>query len=172
MPIGGRLFDKIGARPLAFVGLSIITVTLFLLSGISVTTNLSLIMTYLGFLGFGMGLTMMPLNTHVLNAAPREWVGSVTSLTAAAQQVVVSFAIAGMTGYLTSQIAVHMGALKAGSNPLTAAVSGFDDVFFLSGCIGVVGILMSIILRKPKLSAGDPSSGEGQKADAAMMMGH
>ncbi len=55
---------------------------------------------------------------------------------------------------------------------MTAAVLGFDDVFFLSGCIAVVGVLMSIILRKPKLSANDSSSEEGQKADAAMMMGH
>ena len=171
MPIGGKLFDKIGARPLAFVGLSIISITLFLLAGITVTTSLPIIMMYLAFLGFGMGLTMMPLNTHVLNAAPREWVGRVTSLTAAAQQVVVAFAIAGMTGYLTSQIAVHMGEMSAGSNPLAAAVLGFDDVFFLSGCIAVVGVVLSIILRKPKLSSEEPLE-DGQKADPAMMMGH
>jgi EmrB/QacA subfamily drug resistance transporter len=35
MPIGGRLFDKIGARPLAITGLSIITAALFMLSRIS-----------------------------------------------------------------------------------------------------------------------------------------
>lgn len=172
MPLGGKLFDKIGARPLAFVGFSIITFTLFLLSGITLTTSLSVIMLYLGLLGFGMGIAMMPLNTHVLNAAPRDLVSRVTSLTAAAQQVVVAFAIAGLTGYLTSQITVHMGKMSAGSNPLSAAVLGFDDVFFLSAWLGVLGVLMSIILRKPKLSSSDSSSEESQKADAAMMMGH
>lgn len=105
MPLGGRLFDKIGARPLAFVGLGIISGALFILSSITAATGLGLIITALIMMGLGMGLSMMPLNTHVLNAAPRKLVGRVTPLTAAAQQVVVSFAVAGLTGFLTSRIA-------------------------------------------------------------------
>ncbi|NUU62243.1 MDR family MFS transporter [Paenibacillus agri] len=170
MPIGGRLFDKIGARPLAFVGLTIISVALFMLSGITMDTALPQIMVYLFMMGLGMGLTMMPLNTHVLNSAPREWVGRVTPLTAAAQQVVVSFAVAGMTGYLTSQVTTHMGEMGKGGNPLAASVLAFNDVFFLAGCIAVAGVVISIILRKPKVATANP--GEGDKADAAMMMGH
>lgn len=169
MPLGGRLFDKIGARPLAFVGLSIISAGLFLLSGLTVDTPLPQVMIYLFMMGLGMGLSMMPLNTHVLNSAPREWVGRVTPLTSAAQQVVVSFAVAGMTGYLTNRIAFHMGALGKGGNPLVQSVLGFNDVFFLSGCIAVAGVALSIILRKPKV-AGDPKG--GKDADPAMMMGH
>ncbi|NQX44133.1 multidrug efflux MFS transporter [Paenibacillus tritici] len=171
MPLGGRLFDRIGARPLVFVGLSIISTALFLLSGVTVDTSLPVIMLSLVMMGLGMGLSMMPVNTHVLNSAPREWVGRVTPLTAAAQQVVVSFAVAGMTGYLTSQIAVHMGEMAAGSNPLAAAVQGFDDVFFLSACIAVAGVVLSLILRRPKTAGAAPSPEEPQ-TDAAMMMGH
>ncbi|WP_405112578.1 DHA2 family efflux MFS transporter permease subunit [Paenibacillus sp. FSL K6-1217] len=171
MPLGGRLFDRIGARPLVFVGLSIISTALFLLSGVTVDTSLPVIILSLVMMGLGMGLSMMPVNTHVLNSAPREWVNRVTPLTAAAQQVVVSFAVAGMTGYLTSQIAVHMGAMTAGSNPLAAAVQGFGDVFFLSGCIAVAGVVLSLILRRPKASGAAPSP-EEQQTDAAMMMGH
>lgn len=171
MPLGGRLFDKIGARPLVFVGLSIISTALFLLSGVTVDTSLPIIMLCLVMMGLGMGLSMMPVNTHVLNSAPREWVNRVTPLTAAAQQVVVSFAVAGMTGYLTSQITVHMGKMAAGSNPLAAAVQGFGDVFFLSGCIAVAGVVLSLILRRPKPAGAAPSP-EEQQTDAAMMMGH
>lgn len=78
MPLGGRLFDKIGARPLVFVGLSIISTALFLLSGVTVDTSLPIIMLCLVMMGLGMGLSMMPVNTHVLNSAPREWVNRVT----------------------------------------------------------------------------------------------
>ncbi|WP_082451764.1 DHA2 family efflux MFS transporter permease subunit [Paenibacillus ihuae] len=171
MPIGGRLFDKIGARPLLFVGLSIISTALFMLSGITTDTRLPLIMFWLFMMGLGMGLSMMPVNTHVLNSAPREWVGRVTPLTAAAQQVVVSFAVAGMTGYLTSQISVHTKELTEGGNPLAAAVLGFNDVFFLSACIAVAGVVISLILRKPK-QLQQKASADGQKPDPAMMMGH
>ncbi|WP_410511137.1 MDR family MFS transporter [Paenibacillus sp. BR2-3] len=171
MPLGGRLFDKIGARPVAFVGLTFISTSLYLLSGITVDTSLPIIVMCLALLGLGMGLSMMPLNTHVLNSAPREWVGRVTPLTAAAQQVVVSFAVAGMTGYLTSQIDVHMGEMTEGGNPLVSAVMGFNDVFFLSAFIAIAGVVMSLILRKPKMEDLTPSK-EAKKADPAMMIGH
>ncbi|MDQ0194343.1 DHA2 family efflux MFS transporter permease subunit [Paenibacillus wynnii] len=171
MPLGGRLFDKIGARPLAFVGLSVISTALYLLSGITVDTSLPVIMMCLALMGLGMGLTMMPVNTHVLNSAPREWVGRVTPLTTAAQQVVVSFAVAGMTGYLTSQIDFHMSGLKEGSNPLIAAVQGFNDVFLLASFIAMAGIVLSLILRKPKMQPLNVSQ-ETKKVDPAMMIGH
>ncbi|WP_025692809.1 DHA2 family efflux MFS transporter permease subunit [Paenibacillus zanthoxyli] len=170
MPLGGRLFDRIGARPLAFVGLSIISTALFLLSNITVETSLPSIMVCLGLMGLGMGLTMMPVNTHVLNAAPRHLVGRVTPLTTAAQQVVVSFAVAGMTGYLTTQINEHTAAAGKGGNPLVAAVMGFDDVFFLSACIAAAGVVISLILRKPK--TGSSNEGEVQQEDAALLPGH
>ncbi|MDT3426710.1 EmrB/QacA subfamily drug resistance transporter [Paenibacillus forsythiae] len=170
MPLGGRLFDKIGARPLAFVGLSIISTALFLLSNITIETSLPSIMVCLGLMGLGMGMTMMPVNTHVLNAAPRHLVGRVTPLTTAAQQVVVSFAVAGMTGYLTTQITEHMAAAGKDGNPLVAAVMGFDDVFFLSACIAAAGVVISLILRKPKIN----SSGEGNASqeDGVLLPGH
>ncbi|SET37831.1 DHA2 family efflux MFS transporter permease subunit [Paenibacillus sp. NFR01] len=172
MPIGGRLFDKIGARPLAFVGLSIISGGLYLLSGISADTTLPFIMMCLAMMGLGMGLTMMPVNTHVLNSAPREWVGRVTPLTTAAQQVVVSFAVAGMTGYLTNRIAAHTAAAAGnGGNPLVAAVQGFNDVFLLSSCVAIGGIVLSLILRRPKAAASAQKQDDPQ-ANAAMMAGH
>ncbi|MCJ8011791.1 multidrug efflux MFS transporter [Paenibacillus sp. KQZ6P-2] len=170
MPIGGKFYDKYGARPVAFIGLIIIAVMLFLLGHIDANTSLSTIMPILGGMGFGMGLSMMPLNTHVLNAAPRQIVSRVTSLTSALQQVVVSFAVAGMTGYLTSRVTHHMTEAGKGANPLTAAVSGFDDVFYLSACLAVVGVALCLILRKPKETA--VGSEEEGNPDPSLMIGH
>ncbi|CAH1216735.1 Putative multidrug resistance protein MdtD [Paenibacillus plantiphilus] len=171
MPISGRLFDKIGARPLAFAGLSIISVSLFILSGISVDTSLWVIILCICTIGLGMGFSMMPLNTHVLNAAPRQLVSRVTPLTTAAQQVVVSFAVAGLTGYLTSQITSHATSGGANANPLSAVVAGYGDTFFLSACIVTAGVALSLILRKPKQQEEDGTAG-GDIPDPAMMAGH
>lgn len=171
MPISGRLFDKIGARPLAFAGLSVISVSLFILSGISADTSLWVIIVCICTLGLGMGFSMMPLNTHVLNAAPRRLVSRVTPLTTAAQQVVVSFAVAGLTGYLTSQINAHKASAGANANPLNAVIAGYGDTFFLSACIVTAGVALSLILRKPKQQEEDGSVG-GDTPDPAVMMGH
>jgi hypothetical protein len=64
-----------------------------------------------------------------------------------------------------------MGKMAAGSNPLAAAVQGFNDVFFLSACIALGGVVLSLILRKPKV-APSADSAEGQKIDQPIMMGH
>ncbi|MDR0268526.1 DHA2 family efflux MFS transporter permease subunit [Paenibacillus sp.] len=170
MPIGGRFFDKYGARPVAFIGLIIIATALFSLSRIHADTSLYVIMPLLGIMGLGMGLSMMPLNTHVLNAAPRQWVNRVTPLTSALQQVVVSFAVAGMTGYLTSRINVHMSEVGQGSNPLATTMLGFNDVFLLSAWLAVAGVALCLILRRPKEMV--VGSGEKGKQDPSPMIGH
>ena len=51
----------------------------------------------------------------------------VTPLTTAAQQVVVSFAVAGLTGYLTSQITSRDASDGTDANPLSAVVAGYGD---------------------------------------------
>ncbi|WP_127493829.1 DHA2 family efflux MFS transporter permease subunit [Paenibacillus glycanilyticus] len=169
MPIGGRLFDKIGARPLAIVGLALVSGAMFLLHNIALDTKLIMVLIPLFMIGCGMGLSMMSLNTHVLNSAPRHLVTRVTPLTTAAQQVVTSFAVAGLTGYMTTRAADHMKTLGANGNPVDAAVSAYSDTFLLSFCLVLFGILFSLFLRKPKPQKEVP---DVEQVDPAMMMGH
>lgn len=171
MPISGRLFDKIGARPLAFSGLAVVSISLFILSRISLDTSLWVIILCICIMGLGMGFSMMPLNTHVLNSAPRRLVSRVTPLTTAAQQVVVSFAVAGLTGYLTSQITSHAASAGADANPLNAVVAGYGDTFFLSACLTTAGFALTLLLRKPKQQEEDRTAG-GDNPDPAAMIGH
>ncbi|MFC5527944.1 DHA2 family efflux MFS transporter permease subunit [Cohnella yongneupensis] len=169
MPIGGKLFDKIGARPLAIVGLSLVAGALFLLHNITVDTKLFMIMIPLFMIGSGMGLSMMSLNTHVLNSAPRHLVTRVTPLTTAAQQVVTSFAVAGLTGFMTTRLNDHLASGGANVDKVAAAVSAYSDTFYLGFGLTLFGILFSLILRKPKPQ---PEPEGTDKVDPAMMMGH
>jgi len=157
MPIGGRLFDKIGARPLAATGLGLVAAGLFWLSNVSVHTDLAEIMIPLAMMGAGMGLSMMPLNTHVLQAAPRELVSRVTPLTSAGQQVMVSFAVAGLTGFLTSRLTHYVA---ANHSPVTASVAAFGDTYLLATAIAVAGFLVSFIVQRPKSQEGLSASPE------------
>ncbi|MDB5056339.1 MAG: transporter, partial [Bacilli bacterium] len=97
MPVGGKLFDKFGARPVSIVGMIIISAALYMLSRISLDTSIGMIITSIIMMGAGMGLSMMAINTHVLQSVPKKLVTRVTPLTTAAQQVVLSFAVAGLT---------------------------------------------------------------------------
>jgi EmrB/QacA subfamily drug resistance transporter len=113
MPIGGRLFDRIGARVPVILGLVLVTVSTWFLAQITATTTGEDLRWVLAMRGAGMGLMMMPLSTHILNSAPRNLVSRVTSLTSALQNVVGSLAIAGLATILQNQVAAHMATARS-----------------------------------------------------------
>ena len=147
IPISGMLFDKIGAKVLVVIGITVATIVLFMLSKVSGVTSVSYILICLISLGVGSGLIMMPLNSHLLQVAPKDLISRVTPLIAVFEQVIFSFAIAGMTGFLTSRMAYH---LANTNNKLNATISSFDNTFLLCACIAFIGIILSIFIRNPK----------------------
>ncbi len=171
MPISGKLYDKFGARPLAIVGLAIVTGTLFTLSHLSIDSSKTFFILCQISMGLGMGTTMMALNTHVLQSAPRELVNRVTPLTSAMQQIMVSFAVAGMISFLTSRSTHYMSTIKDPADinaKLNAMVSSFGDTFLLASGIAIIGWLIAWTLKRPKMQ----KTGEGNQPNAAMMSGH
>lgn len=150
MPMAGKLFDKVGARPPLVAGMTLMSIALFTMSFVRIGTPLFLIMIVLFLMGSGMGLSMMSLNTHVLNATPKHLVSRVTPLTSASQQVIASFAVAGFTGYLSSRMTSNLPSNPVGTNPLESHAASFADTFFLAACIACMGLILSLFLRKPK----------------------
>ncbi|QGG54959.1 DHA2 family efflux MFS transporter permease subunit [Paenibacillus sp. B01] len=164
MPIGGRLYDKVGARPLVMTGMALVSVAAFLLSGIEADTGVGSLILPLALIGAGMGLSMMPLNTHIIQSAPAQLVGRVTSLTAAAQQVVSSFAIAGLSTYLTGRIKDNGPEL--GAQPAELLSASYGDTFALLIWIAATGVVLGFLLSRPK-----PQEGAAPSSEPGMMMG-
>ncbi|SIR35075.1 drug resistance transporter, EmrB/QacA subfamily [Paenibacillus sp. RU4T] len=167
MPIGGRLYDRIGARPLVISGLTLITGAAFLFSRITVDTGVSGMILPLVLLGAGMGISMMPLNTHIIQSAPAHLVGRVTSLTAALQQVVSSLAIAGLSTYVTSRIKHY--APELGQDPHKLLTASYGDTFAILIWVAVLGVLVGFLLNKPKPQKG--ADGSELNPEPQMMMG-
>jgi EmrB/QacA subfamily drug resistance transporter len=172
MSIGGTLFDKFGARPLTLAGFSIIAGALYMLSHIGSGTPLFMVILSLMMIGAGMGLTGMTLNTHVLNSAPRRLVSRVTPLMMATLQVVTSFAVAGLTGFLTFRTTEHVADIGQNGNPIEAVVSAYGDTFLLSAGLAIIGVAISIILRKPRVEPVDELNPDSNKSDPSLMIGH
>ncbi|MFD0672737.1 DHA2 family efflux MFS transporter permease subunit [Cohnella sp. GCM10027633] len=166
MPIGGKLFDKFGARAVSVIGIGLIGAGLFYMSQIQADSGAGYVITATMIMGVGMGLSMMPVNTHILKVAPRRLVGRVTPLISAAQQVVVSFAVAGLSSYLFSRLGDHMTESKG--DEAVSLVAAYGDTFFMAGGIAAVGAVLALLLRKPKVAEDD-----GEDAvNAPIMMGH
>lgn len=70
-PITGRIFDRIGARWLAFTGLVIITATSLGLSFLNPSTSFMYITILYSVRMFGLSMVMMPASTAGLNQLPK-----------------------------------------------------------------------------------------------------
>ena len=66
-PITGKIFDKIGARPLAITGLAIVTSMAFLFSNFTATTSFTYMTVIYAILMFRISLVRKPVMTAGLN---------------------------------------------------------------------------------------------------------
>jgi EmrB/QacA subfamily drug resistance transporter len=159
MQIGGRAFDRVGARPPAVLGMTLVGGGMWLLSRLNGGTSGTDLALPLVLLGAGMGSMMMALNTHVLNSAPRELVGRVTSLTGALQNVVASLAIATFATVLQMRLPVHAAeaARVAAGQPSSslmadAAALAFGDVYRTALVVVCAAWVLAWTLRRPQLA--------------------
>ncbi|OPH58960.1 MFS transporter [Paenibacillus ferrarius] len=158
MPIGGYLFDKIGVRWLVVVGLSLVSGAIFQYSHVNLTTEGSDLILPLIMAGAGMGLMMMPLNSHLIKKAPQDLVSRVTSLTSAMQQVINSFAVATLVTILSSRVTSTIaeknipitGPADMQKAMLAVAPEAFGHTFRVMLFIAVGGIVLGFFLRRGK----------------------
>lgn len=155
MPIGGRLSDRFGARPMVLSGMVLVVAAALLLSNMSANDGDIMVMLPLALLGAGMGLFMMPLNTHLIQSAPQNLVGRVTSLTNAFQQVVSSLAIAALTTISVNRMTDLTIEAQKQQPGLEEFTSAFNYTFFILMFIAIAGGVLGLLLSKPKV---DPNA--------------
>jgi MFS family permease len=160
MQIGGRAFDRFGVRPPVLAGVTLIGSAMWLFSQLTGQTTGEDLRLPLALLGAGMGLMMMALNTHLLNVAPHDLIGRVTSLTNALQNVVASLGIATFATILQARIPVHVAAAaqQAGGAPspsmlADASAFAFGDVYRTALVLIVIGWCLVWTLRRPQPAA-------------------
>lgn len=71
-PIIGRVFDKIGARWLVMIGLTIMTASSFAFTNLGPSTTMTYITVLYGVRMFGFSMVMMPVATSALNQLPKQ----------------------------------------------------------------------------------------------------
>jgi MFS family permease len=145
MPIGGKLFDRFGIRPLAGSGLCVISIALLLLSQMNEDMNGILIGGIVGLMGIGMGLCMMSLNTYILQSAPADSISRVTPLTSASSNLVIPIAIAVLNSFLLMRSTI--GDTGTRDKALMVTLNAYSDTFLLAACIALAGAVFSLLLK-------------------------
>jgi EmrB/QacA subfamily drug resistance transporter len=107
-PIAGALFDKIGARPLAVIGLLITVVTTWQFTKLSATTPYMHVMMLYTARMFGMSFLVMSIQTAGLNQLPRYLNAHGTAASNTARTVASSLGTAYMVTVMTNRTRVHL----------------------------------------------------------------
>lgn len=107
-PISGAIFDRMGARPLAIVGLIITAVTTWEFSLLTDATTYGHIMLIYTIRSFGMSLLMMSVQTEGLNQLPPHLGSHGTAMSNTARQIAGSIGTAWLITVMSSRTTVHL----------------------------------------------------------------
>lgn len=146
-PVTGKIFDKIGARPLAIIGLTIVAVMTFLFSQMNATSSYFYMMAVYAIRMFGISLVMMPIMTAGLNQLPNHMLPHGTAMNNTMRQVAGSIGTATLITIMTnnSKEASQQGL----SHPM---IQGMSDAFMVAAIIAVVALIMSFFIKPMKIS--------------------
>ncbi len=125
MPIIGRLFDRIGARPLVIAGLILLAFITFLFRNLNLATATTTIMLWTMFRGLVMPLANMPAQTAAMVDIPTEMIGRASAITNIIGRVSSSFGIAVLTSLLTKRQTLHAARLAWEVSPANSTAMGF-----------------------------------------------
>ncbi|ADI26889.1 DHA2 family efflux MFS transporter permease subunit [Geobacillus sp. C56-T3] len=126
-PISGWVFDRIGARMLAIVGLIITAVTTWEFSKLTLDTPYSHLIWLYIFRMFGMSMLGMPIMTEGLNALPRHLYSHGTAMSNTIRQVAASLGTAFLVTIMSNRTKFHVEAYRnemTENNPLFMSLVG------------------------------------------------
>jgi EmrB/QacA subfamily drug resistance transporter len=110
--LSGRLYDRVGPRPLMAVGFTLLIVNTWQLSQLTADTPISWILFLLVLRGLALGLTVQTTMVTALSVVPRHDLARGSSLTNATRLVVQSIGVALLATVLASAITPDVKALQ------------------------------------------------------------
>ncbi|OWA36655.1 MFS transporter [Saccharibacillus sp. O16] len=162
-PITGYIFDKIGARWLAVVGLAIMTVTTYEFSQLTIDTTYGHLIAVYTIRMFGMSLMMMPIQTAGLNQLPARLNAHGTAMSNTLRTIAGALGTALLVSIMSSkakevgkelimsrginpQDAAQAGQLKAAT--LEAMVQGINHSFVIATWMTAAAFVLAFFIKR------------------------
>jgi EmrB/QacA subfamily drug resistance transporter len=125
MTISGRLYDKIGPRVPAVIGLFILGIMSLYMQILDVSTPDNLLRIMLFIRGMGMGLSMMPIMTYALSSVPNKLTAQASSLLNVSRTIFGSLSIAAFATLLDLFQKVNLANIIQSITPNSLMAMGF-----------------------------------------------
>ncbi len=117
MPLVGKFIGKVNPKRFLVVGICVCAVSTYMMSRFNLTTDFWTFVWPRVFLGFGMGMTFIPLTTLTLSHIPRELMTEATSLYNLLRNLGGSVGIAFTTTILSRRAQLHQTRLVEHLSP-------------------------------------------------------
>lgn len=146
----GRLYDRVGARPLVIPGSIGMAASLWLFTLVGAGTPVAVAIAIHILLMASLGLMMTPLMTEALGALPGHLYSHGSAIMTTLQQV------AGALGTAVFVAVAALGSAAAAAGTTDAA--GLRLAFILAGSIGVLAVVVAFLIRSVPAGGPDPSA--------------
>lgn len=175
MPISGALYDKMGPKVPAALGISLLAFSTYWFSHIDLYSDVSFIIFWNSMRSIGMGLAMMPIQTALMAQIPKDKVSRASAMNNIITRVSASFGIAILSVLMTRRTAYHSELLRwnvthEDVSAITTAAPGvpadailgqigklifqtsyvrsINDIFIVTGAVTLLAVLPAILLKK------------------------
>lgn len=153
-PVTGRLFDRVGPRPLMLPASVVIAGVFWLLSTIQLSTPWWLVVAAHMAMSASFAFMFTPLFTIALGSLPKDLYSHGSAVVGTVQQVAGAFGTAVFVTAMASQSA----AAQASGTPVEAALLIGSRVAFLgAGAVWTLAIIATLFIRAPELSGDEPT---------------
>ncbi|MFT8329869.1 DHA2 family efflux MFS transporter permease subunit [Bifidobacterium psychraerophilum] len=154
-PFAGRLFDKVGPRPLAIGGMAALAISSVGFSLLTDSTNPLYVIIIFMIRLIAVGLMMMPITTWGIASVEQRYTSDASALLTSLRTLAGAFGsaifVAAMVG------AAGSPALRSLDIPIPHAIAGLDISFAAMTVLSVIGLILAIIaFRKPRVAVTRP----------------
>ncbi|WP_404320210.1 MDR family MFS transporter [Arthrobacter luteolus] len=149
-PIVGRLYDRVGPRPLVVPGALVLSTALWGMTLLDQDTPVALVIALHCLLNAGLGFIFTPLFTSSLGSLHRSLYSHGSAILNTLQQLAGA---AGTAVFITLMTTGTASALSEGAAAVPAAAAGVHTAFFWGAVVSLGALAVSFMVRRPALDA-------------------
>ncbi|MGQ1911139.1 DHA2 family efflux MFS transporter permease subunit [Marinifilum sp. RC60d5] len=155
IPLSGRLFDKIGAKPIVIAGFIPLIVSMFFLTRISNTTALSTLIAFHILMCIGIALIITPLQTNSLNQLPKKYMAHGVAILNTSQQIAAAFGSSLFIGLMGARYVKYLARIEKPDliQRHLATIEGATTSFSVALVVVLTGLLLSFFIKRRQRTA-------------------
>lgn len=145
-PIVGRLFDRVGPRPLVIPGAVVVSGSLWLLTTLGIGTATGVVVAVHCLLSVGLAFTFTPLLTSALGSLRPELYSHGSAIVGTVQQLAGA---AGTALFITVMSTTTATRIADGATAIPAAADGVRAAFLCGAIVSVLAVVAAFFVRRP-----------------------